>query len=127
MHLIFISRMGIRLKCFWRILKIMDSKLNDEQIAETEKLINEKIRQKLPVNYVDSPKEEAEKSGAIHVFGEKYGDVVRVYFIGDTIESAFSREFCGGPHVKNTGELAPVQIYKQESIGKGIMRVYVRF
>ena len=104
-----------------------DSKLNDEQIAETEKLINEKIRQKLPVNYVDSPKEEAEKSGAIHVFGEKYGDVVRVYFIGDTIESAFSREFCGGPHVKNTGELAPVQIYKQESIGKGIMRVYVRF
>ena len=104
-----------------------DYKLSDEQLLQTEKLINGKIAQKLPVNNVDLPKEEAEKTGAIHVFGEKYGDVVRVYYIGNTLETAFSKEFCGGPHVKNTGELAPVQIYKQESIGKGIMRVYAKF
>ncbi|HLB52044.1 hypothetical protein A3F07_02980 [candidate division WWE3 bacterium RIFCSPHIGHO2_12_FULL_38_15] len=104
-----------------------DSKLSDEQITETENLINEKIVQNLSVNYIDLPKEEAEKTGAIHAFGEKYGGVVRIYYIGDSLVTAFSKEFCGGPHVKNTGDLEPVRIYKQESIGKGIMRVYVRF
>ncbi|HLC93593.1 MAG TPA: hypothetical protein VJG85_01110 [Patescibacteria group bacterium] len=73
------------------------------------------------------PRDEAERTGAIHFFGEKYGDQVKVYFIGETLEDAISKEFCGGPHVKNTGRLFPLEIYKQESIGKGKMRVYARF
>jgi alanyl-tRNA synthetase len=56
-----------------------------------------------------------------------YPDQVKVYFIGENLEKAISKEFCGGPHVKNTSELKPIEIFKQESIGEGKMRIYARF
>lgn len=101
-------------------------KLSDEQVHEVEKLVNEKINAALPVSFVMLPKDEAEKTGAIHAFGEKYGDQVKVYFIGGSLESAVSKEFCGGPHVENTSEIGNVEIYKQESVGKGVRRIYAR-
>ncbi len=51
---------------------------------------------------------------------------VKVYFVGDSIKNAISKEFCGGPHVKNTSEIGKLQIFKQEKIGEGLMRVYVK-
>ncbi|NTV30603.1 alanine--tRNA ligase [candidate division WWE3 bacterium] len=101
-------------------------KLSDEQIKQIELLINQKITDKIPVNYVILPKDKAEESGALHFFGEKYGDQVKVYYIGDDLESAFSKEFCGGPHVSNTDQIGKLELYKQESVGKGVRRVYVR-
>ena len=66
------------------------------------------------------------KTGALHFFGEKYGDKVNVYYIGDSIEEAFSKEFCGGPHVANTKEIGNVEIFKQKKIGENLVRVYVQ-
>lgn len=100
--------------------------LTDAEIKTVEQFVNSTIASKLPVNSVALPKEEAEKTGAMHVFGEKYGDVVTVYFIGETLETAVSKEFCGGPHVKNISEIGRLSIYKQESVGKGVRRVYAK-
>ncbi|MCR4329567.1 MAG: alanine--tRNA ligase [Candidatus Roizmanbacteria bacterium] len=103
-------------------------KLTDKQLLQTEQLINTTIAQVLPVQFVMMPKEKAEKSGALHFFKEKYTDTVKVYFIGNDIDHAFSKEFCGGPHISNLSELPPkLHIYKQESVGKGIRRIYARF
>lgn len=104
-----------------------DGKLNSDEVLEVETLINEKIGEKLPVNFVELPKDEAIETGALHFFGDAYGDKVKVYYIGDSLESAFSKEFCGGPHVKNTAELSDIEIFKQDSLGHGVVRVYVRF
>ena len=79
------------------------------------------------------PKAEAEKI-ATHSFNEKYGDIVKVYSIGDEKTGYFSREFCGGPHVKNTSELASIfdpegnpkggfKIQKEEAVAQGIRRI----
>jgi len=103
-------------------------KLTDDQLVQTEELINKTIAQKLPVHYLMMPKSVAEKSGALHFFKEKYPKSVKVYFIGNDIDHAFSKEFCGGPHISNLSELPPkLHIYKQESVGKGIRRIYARF
>jgi alanyl-tRNA synthetase len=72
----------------------------------------------LPVTFEDIPQSEAEKRGAIGLFEEKYGDVVRVYSIGD-----FSLEFCGGPHVENTAQLGVFSIQKEEAVAQGIRRI----
>lgn len=104
-----------------------ETKLNEEQIKAVEDEINSAIAKKFPVNMVTLSKSEAEKTGATHAFNEKYGDQVNVYFIGESLDNCISKEFCGGPHVKNTSELQSVEIYKQESIGKGIQRIYARF
>lgn len=104
-----------------------NKKLTEEEIIKIEKIVNENIEQKIPVNFVILPKEEAEKSGAVFMKHEKYPDQVKVYFIGSDLGSALSKEFCGGPHIKNTSELKPIEIYKQESIGEGKMRIYARF
>jgi len=102
-------------------------KLTDEELGRVVHEVNEMIIKKLPVNFVVLSKEEAEKTGALHFFGEKYGDQIRVYFVGNSLENAISKEYCGGPHVQNTSELHLIEIFKQESIGKGLMRVYARF
>ncbi|MCR4326789.1 MAG: alanine--tRNA ligase [Candidatus Roizmanbacteria bacterium] len=103
-------------------------KLTEEQTRQVESLINETIQKKLPVNFVMLPKAEAEKSGALHFFKDKYGDQVKVYYIGDALETAVSKEYCGGPHVKNLSELSPTLIvFKQESVGKGVRRLYAHF
>lgn len=102
-------------------------KLTEAELKEVENLINEKISEDLPVNKKLMPKEEAEKTGAIHAFGEKYGDMVNVYYVGRDLEHAVSREFCGGPHVASTSEIGRVRIIKQEKVGSGIVRVYLAF
>ena len=88
-----------------------------------EEIVNNKIKEDLPVNFKELPKEEAEKTGALHFFKEKYSDTVKVYYIGPNLEEAFSKEFCGGPHVTHTGEIGEFRIQKQESIGAGVRRI----
>ena len=101
--------------------------LTEQQIKKVEDWINNKIKQSLPVNQVMLPQQEAKKLGALFIQGEQYPEIVSVYYIGKDLNTAISKEFCGGPHVKNTKELKPIKIYKQQSVGKGIRRVYVKF
>jgi alanyl-tRNA synthetase len=98
-------------------------KMTDEEKKKVEDIVNEKIQLKLPVQKVVLEKEDAEKTGAVHVFGEKYGNEVNVYYIGETLEDAYSKEFCGGPHVNNTAELGAFKILKEEAVAQGIRRI----
>jgi len=99
-------------------------KMTDEEKKKVETIVNEKIRSKLPVQSVMLPKVQAEQSGALHFFGDKYGDDVKVYFIGNNIDSAYSKEFCGGPHVGNTEELVGTfKIQKEEAVSAGVRRI----
>ncbi|NCT55513.1 alanine--tRNA ligase [bacterium] len=100
-----------------------NEKMTRDQIKKVEGIINEKIKQTLPVVRVEMSKSEAEKSGALHFFKDKYGDTVSIYFIGKDINSAYSKEFCGGPHVKNTSEIGKVRLVKEEGVGKGVRRI----
>jgi alanyl-tRNA synthetase len=93
-------------------------KLTPEQLQEVEAIVNEQIAHDLPVTVEVMPLSQAVDSGALAFFGEKYGNQVKVYTIGD-----FSREVCGGPHVRQTGELGRFRIAKQESIGRGVRRL----
>ena len=101
-------------------------KVIKEQLAEVEKIVNEKINEDLPVVRTEMPKEEAEKLGAEHEFGAKYPDMVSVYSVGP-LDSAFSIEFCGGPHVTHTGEIGAggkrFKILKEEAVAAGIRRI----
>lgn len=104
-------------------------KMTDEQKKKVEDIVNEKINQELPVNMVVMKKDQAEKTGARHFFGEKYSDEVSIYFIGNDLNTAYSKEFCGGPHVKNTKELKGengnlvFKIQKEEAVAQGIRRI----
>ncbi len=104
-------------------------KLTDEQKKKVEDIVNEKIAAGLPMNNVVLPRVEAEKTGARHFFGEKYGEEISIYFIGNDLASAYSKEFCGGPHVKNTHELAgpegkwKFKIQKEEAVSQGVRRI----
>lgn len=100
-------------------------KLNEKELKEVEDMINDVISKKLPVSFEVMPKDKAIKTGAIHAFNEKYSDTVKVYYVGKSLESAFSKEFCGGPHVVNTAEIGRVNIKKQEKIGSGLIRLYL--
>jgi len=101
-------------------------KMTPEQKAEVEKIVNDKISERLPVIRTDMKKEEAEKLGAEHEFGATYPDTVSVYSIGP-LKSAFSIEFCGGPHVSHTSELGvggrKFKILKEEASSAGIRRI----
>ncbi|GAI43305.1 unnamed protein product, partial [marine sediment metagenome] len=94
--------------------------LTKEQIAELNRIVNEKIRQNLKVYDEDIPYKEAMEEGVIALFDEKYGDVVRVVKIG---EPAISAELCGGTHVASTGEIGLFQIISESSIGAGLRRI----
>ena len=98
-------------------------KMTDEEKKKVEDIVNGKIEAKLPMQKVVMKKEDAEKTGALHFFGDKYGDEVSVYFIGDSIDSAYSKEFCGGPHVSNIGELGIFKIAKEEAVSAGVRRI----
>ncbi|MFA6338872.1 MAG: alanine--tRNA ligase [Candidatus Paceibacterota bacterium] len=98
-------------------------KVTPEELKKVEDIVNQKIKEALPVTYQEIPKEEAEKTGAIHAFGEKYGDMVKVYTIGNEELGIFSREFCGGPHVSNTSELGSFKITKEEAVSAGVRRI----
>jgi len=100
-------------------------KLTDEEMKKVGDLINEQIKNDLPVTFETKSLDEAIKDGALHFFAEKYGDIVKVYSIGDPKGDWFSKEVCGGPHVTHTGEIGRVRIKKQEKIGSGLMRVYL--
>ncbi len=100
-----------------------DRKMTDEERKTVEDAINEKIQAKLPVQKVTLSKEEAEKTGALHFFADKYGDEVSIYFIGENIDDAYSKEFCGGPHVTNTYELGRFKIVKEEAVSAGVRRI----
>jgi alanyl-tRNA synthetase len=102
---------------------VHSAKMTDDEKKRVEDIVNEKIMEKLPMNKVILPKAEAEKTGALHFFGDKYGDEVSVYYIGDSIEDAYSKEFCGGPHVKNTSELGHFKIVKEEAVSAGVRRI----
>lgn len=101
-------------------------KLSVQQIKSIEDLVNQKIKENLPVNQKTMPKEAADEIGAIGLFREKYGDLVNIYLIGTSTDPklAYSKEFCGGPHAKSTGELNNFKIKKEESAGSGIRRIY---
>jgi len=93
-------------------------KVTPEQLREVEHLVNEKIRQNIPLKeYRDCPIEEAKKLGAIALFGEKYGDKVRVVQFGSSVE------FCGGCHASSTGCLGMVRIISESSVAAGVRRI----
>jgi len=98
-------------------------KMTDEEKKKVEDLVNQKIAENLPVNKVVMKKEEAEKTGAAHVFGEKYGNEVSIYYVGPSLDEAWSKEFCGGPHISNTGELGKFKIIKEEAVSVGVRRI----
>lgn len=105
-------------------------KMTEEEKKKVEEIVNDKITEKLPVSFAEMSKVEAEKI-AVHSFNEKYGDIVKVYSVGDEQSGYFSREFCGGPHVNNTGELGAnpggtpkhFKIVKEEAVAQGIRRI----
>lgn len=101
-------------------------KPTDEEVKKVEDIVNEKIKAGLPMQFQMMPKEEAEKIGAKSFFKEKYPDTVKVYFIGNDIPSAYSKEFCGGPHVKNTKDIGSITIKKVEKIGSNNFRIYAQ-
>jgi alanyl-tRNA synthetase len=101
--------------------------LTEEQLNEVEDLVRQKIKANLPVTFAVLPRQQAEKLGAMAFFGEKYGSQVRVVAIGAASESqlteAFSKEFCGGTHCSNTGQIGDFKIIKEESISAGVRRI----
>ena len=107
-------------------------KMTKEQLAEVERIVNEKISEALPVTHSTLPKAEAERLGAEREFGAKYPNMVSVYSVGPAgasqenprFEKAFSIEFCGGPHVGNTSELqGTFKIQKEEAVAARIRRI----
>lgn len=98
-------------------------KLTPEEIKSVEDLVNQKVKEDLPVGFKEMPKSEAEKTGALYFFKEKYPEMVKVYFVGKDIDSAWSKEFCGGPHIDHTGIIGHFKIAKEEAIGAGTRRI----
>lgn len=102
-------------------------KMTPEQKAEVERIVNEKIKEDLPVVRTELSLAEAEKLHAEHEFGAKYPERVSVYSVGP-LTGAFSIEFCGGPHVSSTGELSKsdllkFRILKEEAVAQGVRRI----
>ncbi|MDO8504817.1 MAG: alanine--tRNA ligase-related protein [Candidatus Liptonbacteria bacterium] len=108
-------------------------KLTPEEIKKVEDLVNKKVGEDLPMQKVLLPLGEAMKTGALHFFSakggsasggkDKYPDIVNVYFIGKDIDSAWSKEFCGGPHVTHSGEVGNFKIKKEEAVASGVRRI----
>ena len=95
-----------------------DHKLSDEEKLKAEQLVNKWIQEGHEVHVEEMSKQDAIASGAECMFIEKYPDQVTVYSIGD-----FSKELCGGPHVKNTNELGEFHIVKEEASSAGVRRI----
>lgn len=91
--------------------------LTQEEIAQVEKVVNDEIAKDSEIKLEEMSVEEAKNAGAIGVFDNRYGDVVKVYTIG------FSKEICGGPHAKRTGELGKFRIVKEQSSSAGVRRI----
>ena len=95
------------------------TKITDEELSEVTHIVNEKIRANVPVVIKEMPKEEAMQLGAMALFGEKYGDTVRVV----TADPGFSVELCGGTHVSHTGMLGMLVITSEAAIAAGVRRI----
>ncbi len=96
----------------------LDRKMTGKEIKKIEKMVNDRIKAALPVKKEEMSLAEAKRTGALAFFGERYGERVFVYSIGN-----YSKEVCGGPHVKNTKELGKFKIIKEEGIGAGVRRI----
>ncbi len=94
------------------------SSLTEDEIRKVEEIVNERIQEHLPVKAENMPIEEARKTGAAALFGEKYGDIVRVVSMGE-----FSKEFCGGTHVENTGVINAFKIISETGVAAGVRRI----
>ena len=95
------------------------AKLSDSEIKEIEAIVNEKLRENIPLrHHRNIPFDKAKKMGALMFFGDKYGDKVNVVQFGD-----FSKEFCGGTHVKNSSEIGLFKIISESSISSGVRRI----
>ncbi|GAB4208477.1 MAG: alanine--tRNA ligase [Bacteroidia bacterium] len=95
------------------------SKLTDDQIAEVERLVNQKVLENIPVEVQYMPIEEAKKMGAMALFGEKYEDIVRVVIM----DKSYSIELCGGTHVSRTGDIGLFKIISEEAVSAGVRRI----
>jgi len=92
--------------------------MTKDEIRRVEEIVNEKVDEYLPISMVEMPIEEAKKLGAMAIFGEKYGDIVRVVSMGD-----YSIEFCGGTHIDNTGKVGGFKIISEVGIAAGVRRI----
>lgn len=104
-------------------------KPENAELKKIEEIVNKKIKESLPISYKIILKTEALKIGAKAFFKEKYPDMVKVYFVGGSTSSpqlAYSKEFCGGPHVKNSKEIGKINIFKSEKIGSNLYRIYAK-
>lgn len=98
-------------------------KLTPEEIQRVEEKVNAKINEALPVTKTEMATKDALSQGVIGLFGDKYDDTISVYRIGNPDSGYFSKEICGGPHVKNTSELGRFKIVKEEAVAQGIRRI----
>jgi len=95
------------------------SAVKPEELSAVELMVNDEILKAIPVTMQEMPIEEARKSGAMALFGEKYGDIVRVV----SVEDGFSKEFCGGTHMDNTSRLGLFKIISESSVASGVRRI----
>ncbi len=102
-------------------------KMTPEQIAEVERIVNEQIDKDWPMSWREENTKQALSNGVIGAFGDKYGEMVKVYTVGDPDGENYSREICGGPHVEHTGALKEggkrFKILKEESSSAGVRRI----
>lgn len=98
-------------------------KLTADEKNQVEHMVNKVVDLDLPVHMKTLPIGEAKQTGALFFFKEKYPDEVNVYFVGKDMDSAFSKEFCGGPHVTHTGAIGTVRIIKEEATSAGVRRI----
>ncbi|HSX01159.1 MAG TPA: alanine--tRNA ligase [Candidatus Saccharimonas sp.] len=102
-------------------------KMTPEQIKQVEDIVNEQIAKDWPMGFREEPTKEALASGVMGAFGDRYGDIVKIYTVGDPDGAHYSREICGGPHVEHTGTLAEggktFKIKKEESSSAGVRRI----
>ena len=101
-----------------------DRPMTKEEIAQVEAIVNEKIKEDLPVTMQVMPLADAQKAGARALFTNKYGEDVKVYTIGrDVNNDWFSKEVCGGPHVQHTAQIGDFKIEKEQSSSAGVRRI----
>jgi len=99
-----------------------NEKMTPEEIKRVEQIVNEKINDSLPISFQEVPLEDARNKGALGLFGDKYGETVTLYQIGNG-DDRYSLEICGGPHVENTNTLGTFKIQKEEASSAGIRRI----